>query len=78
MATAWCDGGPADGDRVDVDTDQFGLPPRYVRRAVMAFDEDAETVWWVGVRYTRAPFWKIPLPGEPWRFFHCPPTRIET
>ncbi|WP_088319495.1 hypothetical protein [Kineosporia sp. R_H_3] len=75
MAQAWCDGGPADGDVVDVELDRTNLPPRHIRRVVMALDEATETVWWVGVRYARAPFWRLPRPGEPWRYFHCPPTR---
>ena len=64
-----------DGELVEVAVDWTGLPPRYLRRPVLALDETAETAWWVHVRYARAPFWRLPRPGEPWRYFHCPPSR---
>lgn len=73
--TLWCDGGPADGDVVEIELEDRTVPPPFIARPVLALDETTETTWWVKVRYSLAPFWRVPGPGEPWRYFHCPPTR---
>lgn len=75
-ATAWCDGGPADGDLVTVPLDRTNLPPKFIRRTALALDEQTETAWWVGIRYGLAPFSRLPRAGEPWRYVHMPPTRL--
>lgn len=74
-ATAWCDGGPVDGETFAVELDEFGLPPRFVALPTLALDEQTETAWWVRVRYARAPLLGAIRPGQSWRYFHCPPRR---
>ncbi len=75
MATAILQGGPCDGDRVEVELDWF-LPPGYITVVAWALDEQAETVEWTEAGYRRRPS-RDGDPGHPvsgpWAYVYSGP-----